>query len=109
LNVEELMARLGGSRDVLAAMIPIIAQSAAAWEAEMNAALAANDAKRLRRAAHQAKGALATLAAPRAAQAAKVLEDFAHTGDLAAARTAMAALKEETASAHSAVAALLQE
>jgi len=103
------MARLGGSRSALASLAPIIAQSAAAWEAEISAALAANDADRLRRAAHQAKGALATLAAPQAVEFAKALEDLARAGDLAAAPAAITALKEETARAQAAVAALLQQ
>src|SRR5438876_14109 len=103
------MARLGGSRSALAGLVPALAESAALWEAEMNAALAASDAERLRRAAHQAKGALATLAAPRAAEAAKALEELARAGKLAETPAALATLKIETEHAREAVTALLQK
>ena len=55
LNADELMARLGGSRSALAGLLPALAESASLWEAEMNAALAAADAERLRRAAHRGR------------------------------------------------------
>jgi len=107
LNAEELMARLGGSRVALAQLVPVLTQSAATWQAELKAALAAGDAVRLGRAAHTAKGSLGTLAAPRAAAAAKAVEDLARAGDLATAPAAVATLLAETERAHAAVRDLL--
>jgi HPt (histidine-containing phosphotransfer) domain-containing protein len=107
VNTVELMARLGGSVAVLAQLLPVFAQSAGQWQAEFDAALAAGDAERLRRAAHQAKGALMTFAAPRAVSAAQALEELARTGRLEAAPAAVSALRNEVELAQAAVAALL--
>lgn len=107
IAVDELLARLGGSREMLAQLVPVLTQSAATWRTELTAALAASDADRLRRAAHQAKGGLLTFAAPRAAAAAKALEDLARSGDLASVSAAVDALLAEIAAVESAVASML--
>jgi HPt (histidine-containing phosphotransfer) domain-containing protein len=77
---EDLLPRLGGKREVLAQMNALLQEQASAWNTEMGAALARRDGEALRRLAHQAKGALANLAAPRAAAAAQQLEDIARHG-----------------------------
>jgi HPt (histidine-containing phosphotransfer) domain-containing protein len=107
IHVDELMARLGGSREVLGQLAPVLTQSAATWQAELRAALTAGDAERLRRAAHQAKGGLLTFAAHRAAASAKALEDAARTGDLTSAPAMVEALLAEVTAVAAAVGALL--
>lgn len=86
LDAEQLLARLGHSREVLAQMAQILIQSVPNWQAELEASLAAGDSERLRRAAHQVKGAMMTFAAPRAADAAKRLEELGKTAQLHNAR-----------------------
>ncbi len=95
VNIDELLARLGQSRSALAQLAPLLAESAARWQAEFFAALDAADAERLRRSAHQAKGALLTFSAAPAAALALTLENLAKNGDFAGARKVVEALIEE--------------
>jgi HPt (histidine-containing phosphotransfer) domain-containing protein len=95
VNTDELLARLGQSRSALTQLVPLLAESAARWQAEFSAALDAADAERLRRSAHQAKGALLTFAAAPAAALALTLESLAKNGDLANARPVIVALLDE--------------
>jgi CheY-like chemotaxis protein/HPt (histidine-containing phosphotransfer) domain-containing protein len=77
VHKEDLLARLGGNRSVLAQMTELLKQQADAHHAGMRAAIAQRDGETLRRLAHQANGSLANLAAPTAAIAARELEDIA--------------------------------
>jgi HPt (histidine-containing phosphotransfer) domain-containing protein len=95
VRTDELLARLGHSSAALAQLLPLITQSAVNWQVELTAALAAGDAGRLRSAAHQIKGAMATFAAPAATAAALELEDLAKSGNLSAAASAVATVLEQ--------------
>lgn len=95
VNTDELLARLGQSRSALAQLAPLLAESAARWQAEFFAALDTADAERLRRSAHQAKGALLTFSAAPAAALALTLENLANSGDFAGARKIVESLAEE--------------
>lgn len=77
---DDLLARLGGSRDALSRVVAQLERSIPDWLVQLPAAAAAGDADRLRRLAHQIKGALLTFAAPRAAEAALRLEESAREG-----------------------------
>jgi HPt (histidine-containing phosphotransfer) domain-containing protein len=103
INSDELLARLGHASSALTQLVPLLAESAVRWQAEFTAALAATDAERLRRSAHQAKGALATVAAAPAADLARALEDLAKSGDLAGAEKAIVALLDEVERVRAAV------
>jgi HPt (histidine-containing phosphotransfer) domain-containing protein len=96
------MARLGQSRSALTQLVPLLAESTARWQAEFAAALDAEDAERLRRAAHQAKGALLTFAAAPAAALALTLEGRAKNGDFAGARQIVIELLDELRRVHAA-------
>jgi HPt (histidine-containing phosphotransfer) domain-containing protein len=96
------MTRLGQSRSALTQLVPLLAESAARWQAEFIAAIDANDAERLRRAAHQAKGALLTFAAAPAAALALTLESLAKNGDFAGARQIVTELLDELRRVHAA-------
>jgi CheY-like chemotaxis protein len=76
----DLLARLGGNRDVLPQMTELLQKQAESWRAEMGSAVAQRDGEMLRRLAHQAKGTLANLAAPPAAVAAQEVEELARAG-----------------------------
>jgi hypothetical protein len=95
INTKELLARLGQSRLALTQLVPLLAESAARWQVEFDVALNAADAEGLRRSAHQAKGAMLTVAAAPAAAMALTLENMAKNGDLAGARLAIEPLLEE--------------
>ncbi len=60
-----------------------------AYMDQMNAAIAANDAERLRRAAHAVKGAASNLGATALAAAAKEIEDRAETGLITTTETSL--------------------
>lgn len=107
LDTAALLERLGGSRETLAQLEPVLTQSAQSWRTELPAALTAGDTERLRRTAHQAKGAMLTFAAPRAAAAALRLEELAKAGNLAESPGAVTALLDEVTAMQAAVRELL--
>ena len=90
---EDLLARLGGKRDVLAQMKALLRKQADTLQTEMRTALTHRDSESLRRLAHQAKGSLANLAAPEAAAAAQELEDIVRDGQWERAEESLSTLE----------------
>jgi CheY-like chemotaxis protein/HPt (histidine-containing phosphotransfer) domain-containing protein len=90
---DDLLARLGGNRNVLQQVTELLRTQAVAWSTEMRSAAIHGDGEALRRMAHQAKGALANLAAPRAAAAAQELEAIARNGQWECAEQAVSRLE----------------
>jgi len=82
VNEQELLNRLGGRKDLVRQVQQALQQSMASWQAELDAALVATDAERVRRVGHQMKGALANLSAQAAAADAKLIEDLGRNGNL---------------------------
>jgi len=91
----ELVERLGGHRELLPQLRDTLRQNIPSWRTELDAAIRAADADRIRRTAHQMKGALANLAARTAVAMAKVLEDLGGSGRLAAAESVQIRLLAE--------------
>ena len=96
-DVAHARARLGGDRRLLRELITIFRADAPALLERIRKAATSKDAEALRRAAHALKGALGTLDAPRAYQAAIGVEEAARSGDLSKARARIDALSEELA------------
>jgi HPt (histidine-containing phosphotransfer) domain-containing protein/CheY-like chemotaxis protein len=80
IQKEELLARLGGNRQLLPQMLDMLRKQAEVWREEMRATITLRDGEALARFAHQAKGALANFAAAQPAAAAKELEESARAG-----------------------------
>lgn len=84
IDEPELMARLGGRRDLLAMLASIFARDLPSVRAEFAAALAAGDAAQVRRVAHRVVGTVADLSAPALIEYGRDIEELAVRGDLAA-------------------------
>lgn len=95
VDAAELAQRLGGNRDVIRKLAAVFEQSFPTWLSDLDAAVRTGDGERLRKAAHTAKGALATLAAMPAADLARLLEDMGKAGEFANAPAGIAALTAE--------------
>ena len=80
-----LLDRLGGDEEVFVEVIKIFLEDAPLLLTGMDEALAAGDAKTLRRLAHSMKGSSGTAGAEALQQASQALEQAAAAGDLAAA------------------------
>jgi HPt (histidine-containing phosphotransfer) domain-containing protein len=78
----ELLDRLGGNRGLVRQLQDVLRRSMTAWQNDLDVAVHAGDSDRVRRTAHQMKGALANLAAGPAAAKAKMLEDLGKAGNL---------------------------
>jgi CheY-like chemotaxis protein/HPt (histidine-containing phosphotransfer) domain-containing protein len=96
-DVARARERLGGDRQLLRELITIFRADAPALMDRIRKAATAGNADALRRAAHALKGALGTLDAPRAYQAAIRVEETARSGDLSGARTLVDTLSAELA------------
>jgi len=107
--LDELLDRLGGRRQLVGQLFAVFEQSAPSWLQELDAACRAGDAERLRKTAHSAKGALATLAAVPAAELAKSLEDLGKSGDLANAPAGIARFSAELERVREAFRSILAE
>jgi PAS domain S-box-containing protein len=90
-----VLARVGGSREVLAELLRVFRQDCARLLPEAREAVAAGDPARLRAAAHTVKGMVAFFGAAAAAAAAARLEGLAEKEDLAEAPALLAALSRE--------------
>ncbi|HEV3142772.1 MAG TPA: Hpt domain-containing protein [Gemmataceae bacterium] len=77
---DELLARIGGNKQLLRQMSDLLAKQAETWRVQISTAVEQSDSAALQRTAHQAKGALANFAAPLAASAAQDLEEIARAG-----------------------------
>lgn len=84
LDVDEGLARAGGERDFYRELLDLLLQDVPTRLAELRAALAANQADRVARAAHTIKGAAANLSAHPLRDAAFRVEQCGRSGELAA-------------------------
>ncbi len=91
---EALLARIGGDMELLRELVGLYRADYPRLLAEIQAAVRANDADRLRRAAHTLKASAGTFGAEQVCAAAKRLEAMGRDGTLAGAAEAGAALEE---------------
>lgn len=82
----ELLARLGGRRDLLALLISLFAADLPQIHLDFDAALAAGDTAALRRLVHRLVGTLANLSAVPLLEYGRDLEELAIADDIAALR-----------------------
>ncbi len=108
---DRALAQTGGDPELLLDAARMFQQTSGAMLAEVRRAVGRRDAEGVKSAAHQLKGALATLAATAAHDAAVHIETIARTGNLttAAAGTAITALERELSRLEPALAALAAE
>ena len=89
------LARVDGDEALLADLAKLFCEESPKMMAAVQQAIAAKDAERLERAAHSLKGAVATLAAQKAFDAALRLERLGRAGDLSEAERAYEALESQ--------------
>jgi CheY-like chemotaxis protein len=87
------LERTGGDAQLLQELVQMFLQECPGLLAEIRSAIAAKDAPKLRRLSHTFKGAVSTLAAPAACEAAQRLETMGHQGDLSRTDEAYALLE----------------
>jgi len=97
LDREAALARLGGDAEVLLEAVSAFRDERDMLLSEIRRVISRGDGDALRRAAHALKGALVTLGAASAAEAALRLERLGSRGDFSAAREACAVLEREVA------------
>lgn len=73
-DLEELLERVGGDRDLLAELVQIYEEEAGMMLAEIRRSSSVSDAAGLERAAHRLRGSVGSLGARAAAEAALALE-----------------------------------
>lgn len=95
MDVEGALERLGGDRALLAELAGLFVEEGPRLLSEAEEGLAGGDAQAVQNAAHQLKGLLAQFCAMSAREAAWALELEARRADLVAARTRLAALREQ--------------
>ena len=94
-DIREAEARLGGDRRLLREMMTIFGAESPGQMTAIRRAAARKDLDRLQKATHALKGALGTLDAPLAFQAARRLEDVARRGAGAEVESALSDLERE--------------
>ncbi len=94
-NLDEVLQRVDGDRDLLAELAGLFVSDAPAMVADVLAAVAAGDAAAVSRTAHRLKGSILTFGAAAAAAAALSLETNGRAGDLTAAQGDVARLAAE--------------
>ncbi len=94
---DAMLRRVGGDAELLLEMVASFNDESARLIASIRDGIARADAAGIERAAHSLKGALATLAAGPASNAALVLERLGRAGDLTGAGAAYAVLERELA------------
>jgi len=94
-SLEQALARVDHDGEMFQAMAELFVDQGVKDLADTRAALAAQDAAGLARAAHRLKGAIIQFCAPAVFEATKELEALGRAGDLAAATTACATLETE--------------
>ena len=83
---------MGGDTEAMRQLVEVFRQDCSPLVADIEAAVKAGDAKRLKAAAHTLKGMVAFFAADRATAAALALERLGEAGDLAGAAAAVGVL-----------------
>jgi len=106
---DALVERMRDRRDLLRQLVEMFVVECARRMDEIRGAVASGDVAALEWAAHRLVGMVGSMEAPRATEAARVLEQMAHEGDLSHAPAALAALEEEIASVSPQIAALKAE
>ncbi|NQT50889.1 response regulator, partial [bacterium] len=94
-DVDEALERVAGDRSLLRELAATFLDSCPALLARIDAAITAGDSTELERAAHELKGAAATLAGPGTAEAAFALERMGREGNLADATGARSILARQ--------------
>jgi CheY-like chemotaxis protein len=97
LDQSAALERLGGDRNFFLELVQLFLQDLAKQEREILAALAADDAARLRRAAHGLKGAATYIGAMQVQHFAYLVEQAAATGNLSEAGRILPALQQASA------------
>lgn len=105
----EILDRLSGDQVLIAEVVDLFVADRATLLGDLRRALAQNDAKATREAAHRMKGVLATLAAPAATATAQRLEELARQGDLTDAPSTLELLEREIDAAQAELARLVAE
>jgi PAS domain S-box-containing protein len=90
-----VLARMGGDRVAVRQLVEVFRQDCPALVADIDAAVRAGDANRLKVAAHTLRGMVAFFAADRATAAALALEQLGEAGNLTAAGEAVGVLHRE--------------
>jgi CheY-like chemotaxis protein len=107
LDRAELLGHVGGDEELLREMVALFLDDSPRMFEAVRAAIELADAPQLRLAAHALKGALATLGAHRAHDAAEELEQLGRDGDLSRASAVLSLLASELARLRAALAELL--
>ena len=102
---DELLPRLGGDESLLVEMIEIFAAESPRMLADLRAAIDAQDADGVQRAAHNLKGSVSVFGARPATRSAQALEGMGRDNSLAGARFAVASLEREVEKLNHALAA----
>jgi PAS domain S-box-containing protein len=92
LDPTAVLARMGGDTEAIRQLVEVFRQDCSPLVADIEAAVKAGDARRLKAAAHTLKGMVAFFAADRATAAAVALEKLGEAGDLAGAAAAVSVL-----------------
>src|SRR5262249_28549341 len=93
---EQVLARVGGDRQLLAEISRLFVDDAPSHLARMRRALDEGDAEALRRAAHALKGAAANFDAAAVVDAARGMEEAGRAGDPPAGAALGTRVKDET-------------
>ena len=96
LDETRLMATVGGSRELAGELAEIFLQELTPRMTDIDSAIKAGDAEKLRFTAHALRGSAASLSAGAVSTAAGSIETMARNGDLIAAATAFVALQYES-------------
>ena len=91
----DLLERIGGDEALMNRLIATFLKNRPQWMKAIQAAVTADDARALERAAHTLKGALASLSARSAMARASELEEIGRSGDLSRSRPVSDTLLEE--------------
>ncbi len=95
LDVEGTLARLGGDTQLFAELASFLLEDAPPLFSELQTAVLAGNIAVVQNKAHALKGLLINGGGVRASQAAQVLEDAGHTGDLSNATVQLNLLESE--------------
>jgi two-component system sensor histidine kinase/response regulator len=107
IDREAITRRLGGDADLLLETVKTFSDESAELLGEIRRSIAAGDAAQLASAAHSLKGALGTLTASAASDAARQLELMARQGDLRRAEEGWRVLERAMVAVHRELAALV--
>ncbi len=99
----EVLERLGEDEALLRELCAIFLSESAKLLDQLRRAVESGEPLAIMRAAHSLKGEVSYLSAPAATQAARLLEDLGHAGEISAAPEALIALEREMKYLHSAI------